>query len=235
MISKKKIYDFENLINYTFKNKELLKQALTHPSSHNDKNKKELTYEFERLEFLGDRVLGLIIANLLYQKYKNFSEGNLSRKFSYLVQKNFLYQISRELFLVKILQYNFKKNNKKTISSILSDSVESLIGAIFIDGGYTASNKFIKKFWIKYLDIEISKTLDPKTALQEISQQIYKKLPEYKTIKKSGPPHSPEFTISLNVLDLNKIIAKGSSIREAEKNAANKALIIIDEKQTTKN
>tara|TARA_B100001057_G_C22645389_1_gene869864 strand:- start:277 stop:981 length:705 start_codon:yes stop_codon:yes gene_type:complete len=234
MISKKKIYDFEKTIEYPFKNKELLKQALTHPSSHNEKNKKDLTNEFERLEFLGDRVLGLIIANLLFNKYKNFSEGNLSRKFSYLVQKNFLYQISRELFLEKILQYDYK-NNKKSISSILSDSVESLIGAIFIDGGYTASNKFIKKFWIKYLDIEISKTLDPKTALQELSQQIYKKLPEYKIIKKSGPPHSPEFTISLNVLDLNKIIAKGSSIREAEKNAANKALTIINEKQTTKN
>ena len=171
MISKKKIYEFENTINYTFKNKELLKQALTHPSFHNEKNKKDIAYEFEGLEFLGDRVLGLIIATLLFNKYRNFSEGNLSRKFSYLVQKNFLYQISRELFLEKNLQYGFKKNNKKSISSILSDSVESLIGAIFIDGGYTASNKFIKKFWIKYLDIEISKTLDPKTTLQEISQQ----------------------------------------------------------------
>ena len=119
------------------------------------------------------------------------------------------------------------------LNSIFSDAVESLIGAIFIDGGYEASYKFIKKFWTPYLNITISKTHDPKTTLQEISQQKIKKLPEYKLVNKKGPPHSPLFTVSLKVLNLNRIKAEGLSIREAERKAANEALKIINEKKIT--
>ena len=119
------------------------------------------------------------------------------------------------------------------IISILSDTVESLIGAIYIDGGYKSSFLFIKKFWLSYLDIDVSKTLDPKTELQEISQQKEKKLPEYKIIKKRGPSHSPLFTVSLKVLNIKKINANGTSIREAEKKAAAEALKIIYEKKNT--
>ena len=197
--------------------------------------KKLKSNEFERFEFLGDRVLGLIIANLLFSKYKKFNEGDLSKKYSYLVQKKFLFKISQELQIEDVLQYNFKKKNNKMLNSIFSDSVESLIGAIFIDGGYNPSFDFISKFWSKYLDIEVSKTLDPKTLLQEISQQLYKKLPEYKLIKKEGPPHSPTFTVSVKVVNLNKINSKGSSIREAERNAAEIALKKINEKKNIKN
>ena len=118
--------------------------------------------------------------------------------------------------------------------SIMSDTVESLIGAIFIDGGYRSSYNFIKKYWLPYLDIETSKILDAKTTLQELSQHRFKKLPEYKLIKKEGPPHSPVFTVSLKVLDLNKINANGSSIREAERKAAEIALKTINEKKTNK-
>ena len=119
--------------------------------------------------------------------------------------------------------------------SFFSDSVESLIGAIFIDGGYNPSFNFISKFWTKYLDIEVSKTLDPKTSLQEISQQLYKKLPEYKLVKKEGPSHSPKFTVSVKVINLNKIKSTGSSIREAERNAAELALNKLNEKKNIKN
>ena len=114
--------------------------------------------------------------------------------------------------------------------SIYADAVESVIGAIFIDGGYKAAYKFIEKFWSSYLDIQISKTQDPKTVLQELSQLRSKKLPEYNTISKKGPPHSPVFTVILDVLNLHKIKAEGSSIREAERNAANIALKKINEK-----
>ena len=121
------------------------------------------------------------------------------------------------------------------LNSIFSDSVESLIGAIFIDGGFNPSFNFISKFWSKYLDIEVSKTLDPKTLLQEISQQLYKKLPEYKLIKKEGPPHSPTFTVSVKMVNLNKINSKGTSIRDAERNAAEIALKKVNEKKNIKN
>ncbi len=233
MIKKNSLTFFEKKIDYKFKNITLLENSLTHPSYYKDSKKiTDKVNEFERLEFLGDRVLGLIIASLLFNKYKNIDEGDLSKRYSYFVQKSFLYKISLELSIERILLYNYKKNNKKMIISILSDSVESLIGAIFIDGGYRSSFNFIKKFWIKYLDIEIHKTMDPKTLLQEISQQKSKKLPEYKLVKKEGPPHSPKFTVSLKVLELKKIIAKGLSKREAERNAATIALNYLNAKNT---
>ena len=235
MIDSKKLKLFEKKINYKFKNNKLLIQSLTHPSFYLESEKKININEFERFEFLGDRVLGLIIANLLFSKYKKFNEGDLSKKYSYLVQKKFLFKISQELKIEDVLQYNFKKKNNKMLNSIFSDSVESLIGAIFLDGGYNSSFDFISKFWSKHLDIEVSKTLDPKTLLQEISQQLYKKLPEYKLIKKEGPPHLPTFTVSVKVVNLNKINSKGSSIREAERNAAEIALKKINEKKNIKN
>ena len=234
MISKQKLNSFEKIIGYKFKNSLLLSQSLTHPSffkdlSPIDKNNNQ----FERLEFLGDRVLGLIIAFLIFKNNKNLNEGDLSKKYSYLVQKNFLHKISLKLNIDKFLLYNFNKNNTKMLISIQSDAVESLIGAIFIDGGYEPSYKFIKKFWFPYLNIKISKAHDPKTTLQEISQQKIKKLPEYKLINKKGPSHSPLFTVSLKVLNLNQIKAEGLSIREAERKAANEALKIINEKKIT--
>ena len=235
MIVDNKIKLFEKHINYKFKDKEILREALTHPSFflNNNLNKKKLN-QFERLEFLGDRVLGLVISSILFERFTNLNEGDLSKKFSYLVQKKFLYKISLDLSLEKIILYDFKKNNNKMLVSILSDSVESIIGSIFLDGGYKSSFNFIKKFWLPYLDVQISKIEDPKTLLQEISQQISKKLPEYKLINKKGPSHSPLFTVNLKVLNLKEILAEGTSIREAEKNAAIRALKLINEKKITK-
>ncbi len=235
MISKKLLNSFEKKINYKFKNSNNLENCLTHPSYISDINFSTKNNQFERLEFLGDRVLGLSIASILFIKYKNFNEGNLSKKYSYLVQKDFLYKISMDLSIDKILLYSFKKNNKKMIKSIFSDAVESLIGAIYIDGGYKSSFNFIKKFWDPYIDVDFSDIQDPKTKLQELSQQKLKKLPEYKLLKKEGPSHSPLFTVSLKVLNLKIITAKGESIRDAEKNAANKAIKIINEKKIIKN
>ena len=233
MIEKKKLSLFEKRIGYKFKKQSILIKSLTHPSYIFDEknNNSILNNEFERYEFLGDRVLGLTIASLLFNKFKKFDEGDLSKKYSYLVQKNFLYKISIILDINSLVLYNFSKNNKKMIISILSDTVESLIGAIFIDGGYKSSYSFIKKYWFPYLDIDVSETLDPKTSLQELSQQKSKKLPDYKIIKKEGPSHQPLFTVSLKVLNLKVIKASGSSIREAEKKAALIALQLINEKK----
>ncbi len=235
MIERKKLINFERSIGYKFKDKSLLNHSLTHPSYYFENDIDLKKNQFERFEFLGDRVLGLVVANLLFKKNKQLNEGDLSKKYSYLVQKNFLFKIANELSLDKILLYNFKKkNNNRMLTSILSDSVESLIGAIFIDDGYLSSYKFINKYWSKYLDVDIEKTIDPKTTLQEISQQISKKLPEYKLVKKEGPSHSPKFTVALKVLKLQKITSVGTSIRNAEKNAAAIALNLINEKKTFK-
>ena len=235
MISSKNIDFFETKIGYIFKNKEILISSLLHPSYIKEKKIKynKLKENFERLEFLGDRVLGLAIASLIYAKFNNLNEGDLSKKLSYLVQKNFLYKISDDLSLNKVIKCSFKKQNEKMNKSIFSDAVESVIGAIYLDGGYKSSIKFIKKFWGPYLETKVLSIFDPKTKLQEISQKKYKKLPLYKLIAKKGPSHLPNFTVSLKVLNLRRISAKGSSIREAEKNAALIALKLLDEEETS--
>ena len=231
MISNKKLTTFENRIGYIFKNKQILINSLIHPSYLIDKKKSISNYlnDFERLEFLGDRVLGLAISSIIYKKFSNNNEGDLSKKLSYLVQKNFLHKIATNLKIDNILLFGFKKNEKMNIS-ILADSIESLIGAIYLDGGFQNAKKIIKEIWGPYFDINETNIQDSKTKLQELSQKESRKLPEYNLIKKQGPSHSPVFTVSLKVLNLKKIKSEGSSIREAEKNAAKIALNLLNGK-----
>ncbi len=230
MILKNKISNFEKFIDYSFKKKEYLINALIHPSYLKEMKFKNKSFEsyFERFEFLGDRVLGLSISSLIYTRFKNSNEGDLTKRLSYLVQKKFLYKIALEIGIDKILKYSYKKDNTRMNISILSDSVESLIGSIFVDSGYNGSFRFIKKIWDPYLDLEGSNKQDPKTKLQEISQSNYKILPKYSLLKKEGPPHSPVFTVELEVLNLKIIKSIGKSKRDAEQNAATKALKLID-------
>ena len=141
-----------------------------------------------------------------------------------------MYKIALELKLERVIQYSNKKNNIRTTKSILSDSVEALIGSIFVDGGYNSAYKFINNIWGKYLNIEESNLQDSKTRLQEISQQKFKSLPEYKLIDVKGPSHSPIFTVSLKALNLKIIKASGRSKRDAEKKAAKIILETISEK-----
>ena len=181
MILVKNINYFENIIKFNFKDKENLIKSLTHPSvekksRNKDKNKKTFN-EFERLEFLGDRILGLVTANLIYKKFKKNNEGELSKKLAYLVQKDFLYKIALKIEIDKILQYSCTKDDSRMSKSILADSVESLIGGIFIDSGYKASFKFINYIWSPFLNVDEANEQDAKTKLQEISQQKKKYYP----------------------------------------------------------
>ena len=232
MILKKKLDNFEKKINFQYKNQLNLLNSLIHPSYlKNKKLKNDILFEshFERLEFLGDRVLGLSISSLIFEKFNTLNEGDLTKKLSYLVQKEFLYKVAMELNLDKIVMFSSKKDNTRMNKAILTDSVESLIGGMFIDSGYKKSLLFVKRIWGPYLDIEASNKQDSKTNLQEICQQKYKTLPKYILIKKEGPPHSPFFTVKLEILDLDIIYATGKSKRDAEKNAATKALKVINE------
>ena len=231
MILIKNIQNFERRIKFVFKNKENLIQALIHPSFIKEKKfkKKYLVNDFERLEFLGDRVLGIVIAHLIFEKFKDSNEGDLTKKLSYLVQKEFLYKIAKEIEIDRFLKYSFRKDNPRMNISILSDSVESLIGSIFLDSGYLSVYKFIKRIWGPYLNNEESNQQDSKTNLQEISQKKYKILPIYTLIKKEGPSHSPMFTVSLDIFNGKIFIASGPSKREAEKNVAKKALEFIND------
>ena len=235
MINSKKIKEIEKILQYNFNNLENLKHSLIHPSilkKNQKKSKNYYIYEFERLEFLGDRVLGLCIASLIFKKFTEYNEGNLSKKFSFLVQRDFLYKIALEINLEKYFEFSQqKKSNVRFNKSIIADSFESLIGAIYVDGGYHKSFSFIKRLWYPYLNKLISDELDPKSKLQELTQKKDNKLPQYSLVNKSGFPHLPEFTISLNALNHKNIQAKGSSIKEAEKNAAKKLINFLNEKK----
>jgi len=229
MISDKKIIIFENNINFKFKNKKNLFNSLVHPSFIKENIDKNINFEskFERLEFLGDRVLSLVVASLIFDKFTNHDEGSLTKKLSYLVQKKFLYKIAIEINLDKMLNYSSKKENSRMNEAILSDAVESLIGSIFIDSGYLAAFKFIKTIWTPYLDLKESNEQDPKTHLQEFFQKEFKTLPIYNLLKKDGPSHSPIFTVTLKIANLKIIKASGGSIRDAEKNTAKIALELL--------
>ena len=132
--------------------------------------------------------------------------------------------------MIIILNIIKKKINDRLHKSILSDTIESIIGAIYIDGGYKAAHKVITHIWKPYLDFSSINMTDAKTQLQEISQKKYKSLPTYKLVEKKGPPHSPIFTISLKALKLKQIKASAGSIRDAEKKAAKIILDLINEK-----
>ena len=233
MSLKKPIEEIESILGFSFKSKKNLTNCLIHPSYYTGKKKKlsNNVHEFERLEFLGDRVLGISISTLIFNKFTHFNEGSLTKKLSYLVQRNFLYKIALKLKLDKILIYSNKKDNTLMNKSILADTVESLIGSIFVDRGYSTAYKFIERVWEPYLDLQESNEQDPKTKLQEISQQKYKILPEYRLIKKEGPPHSPIFEVSLKALKKKEVKAFGKSKQEAEKNAARKIIDLISEKK----
>ena len=219
----KNLKQLEKIINYKFKDNKNLLKCLTHKSYDPLNNN-------EKIEFLGDRVLGLIISEKLLKLYPNYNEGKLDKKFASLVNRKKCLEISRTIKLDKFIITGNQAKKNTIEDKIASDTCEALVGAIYLDGGFVSAKKFINRFWGPYFDINEKNIQDFKTKLQELSQQKSKKLPEYKLLKKDGPSHSPIFTVSLKVLNLKKIKASGSSIREAEKNAAKTALILLNDK-----
>tara|TARA_B100000700_G_scaffold307916_1_gene384948 strand:- start:191 stop:871 length:681 start_codon:yes stop_codon:yes gene_type:complete len=215
----------ENSIRYDFVNKALLEAAITHTSFVN--NKKDYTYE--RLEFLGDRVLGLAIADLIYKNFLNESEGDLARRIAFLVSGKTLFEIAIKLKLQNYVRVseNLKFNNSEN-NSILSDTMEAIIGAIFLDSNYSEAKKVIKYIWIEYIKNDVKPPKDPKSALQELSMELKYEMPVYSNYIKQGPDHSPIFKVKVSIKGLNKSQGIGVSKKSAEIDAASKLLRIIE-------
>ena len=215
----------ENSIRYDFVNKALLEAAITHTSFVN--NKKDYTYE--RLEFLGDRVLGLAIADLIYKNFLNESEGDLARRIAFLVSGKTLSEIAIKLKLQNYVRVseNLKFNNGEN-NSILSDTMEAIIGAIFLDSNYSEVKKVIKYIWIEYIKNDVKPPKDPKSALQELSMELKYEMPVYSNYIKEGPDHSPIFKVKVSIKGLNKSQGIGVSKKSAEIDAASKLLRIIE-------
>ena len=211
---KVKINKLQKILNIKFKKLDLLTQAITHKSYNSNTN-------YEILEFLGDRILGLTISHKLIELYPYEKVGILDKRFSNLVNKNTCYQIGIKLKLNEfVLIGNSKKKALKVENKIISDVCESIIGAMYLDRGLKTSNDFILGMWNDHIKISNETIIDAKTKLQEFSLKKFKSLPEYKIISNTGPRHKPIFKVGVKIKNSKFIYSNGSSKKNAEQSAA---------------
>ena len=204
----------EKKIKCNFKNKDLLIKSLTHKSFNKDNN-------YEKLEFLGDRVLGLIIAKKLLEIYPNEKEGILDKKFASLVNKKTCLEIAKKIDLHKyVLTFNVKNRKNLIEDKVLADCCEALLGSIYLDKGFIIVEKVILNLWSNNIKDSVVTQIDAKTKLQEFSLKRYKRLPIYKLISNSGPRHMPIFKVAVKLQDTKFYTAQGKSKKDAEQNAA---------------
>ncbi len=218
----KKISKLQDLIKVNFKNQDLLIKSLTH-KSYDKKN------NYEKLEFLGDRVLGLAISKKLIDLYPDEEEGILDKKLASLVNKNICYEVGNKLGLKNYI-FIGKQGTKKSIiqNKIVSDSCEALIGAVYIEKGFEFTEKFVLKIWKDFILTSNTLEIDPKTKLQEYSLKKYKSLPIYKLISNTGPRHKPKFKVAVKIKNFDFVESFGSSKKNAEQSAAKAFLKKID-------
>ena len=217
---KSNLIKFQKKIKIRFKDITLLKKTLTH-KSHDPIN------NYEKLEFLGDRVLGLTISKLLITEYPDEKVGNLDKKLASLVNKEKCYEIGKKLNLDKHIMVGKNQNVSKIENKIVSDCCEALIGAIYIDKGFYFAEKFVLKNWNELIKNAKITLVDSKTKLQEYSLKKFKKLPIYKLLINTGPRHKPNFKVAVKLKDTDFFEGKGSSIKKAEQDAAEMLLKYI--------
>ena len=218
----KKLSILEKILKYNFKKKSILEKALTHKSYNNNINN-------EKLEFLGDRVLGLIISERLLEKFPEEKEGIIDKKFANLVNKRTCSLIAKKINLKKFIYLGSShKKLDRSSDKITSDCLEAIVGAIYLDGGLKFAEKFIDYFWGEYLLRSNITLIDSKTKLQEFSLKKFKVLPKYIFSKKTGPQHRPMFKTEVQIPNSKKIIGIGSSKKNAQQDAANKLLKLLD-------
>ena len=210
----------EALVNHKFSDRSLLKEALTHPSA--TRRGKNAARNNQRLEFLGDRVLGLVIAHLLIARFPNEDEGPLSRRHAGLVRRETLAQIAGEIELGHMLTFAPSEEAAKGNSnpSILADALEALIGALYLDAGLSVPERFIHDRWKTHIITMERPPRDAKTALQEWAQARGFGLPAYNLTKTEGPAHAPSFEVQVVLADFKPMTASASSKRQAEQAAA---------------
>ena len=214
----KSLIKYKSYLNINFKDKSLIESALTHKSANQKNNN-------EKLEFLGDRVIGLVLSKKLFDLYPNETEGVLDKRFATLVKKKTCSDVAWDLGLQNlIITGNQKVKITEKDEKILSDCCEAVIGAIFIDRGFDYVEKFILRAWKKNIDNSDITILDSKTKLQEYSLKKFKKLPFYRIINSTGPRHNPVYKISVSILGSKSFVGTGKSKQEAEQNGASNLL-----------
>ena len=213
--------EISKLLDYQFKNNRLLEEALTHASA-----RKTSKVNNERLEFLGDRVLGLVIAEELLRKNPNSTEGEIATYYNSLVKKETCAFIAKEIGLENLLTLgkSVKRTNDRQKDKILGNAIEALIGAIFLDAGFEISKQLVLKVWRKQIDIVRDIEAHAKTALQEFLQSKGQEPPTYKQISRTGPDHDPDFCVEVVLGSGLNAIGSGSTKRMAETKAAEQIL-----------
>ncbi len=212
-------------IGYDFHQPALLRQALTHPSATHGRHGAE-SDNYERLEFLGDRVLGLIVADCLLARVPAESEGSLARRLAALVRRETLAEVAGEIGLGDhlILGPGEVEAGSHENASLLADACEAVIGALYLDAGLEAARAFVVARWTPHLEADLTPPQDAKTALQEWAQGRGLPLPEYREVAREGPPHEPVFTVEVEVREHPPAIGRGLSKRLAEQAAAESLL-----------
>ena len=216
--------NLQKQIKINFKNEKILLQAITHKSFDPNKN-------YENLEFLGDRVLGLVVSKKLYELYPNEKVGSLDKKLASLVNKNKCLEVGNSLNLREfVITANYKSSKNIIENKIISDCCEALIGAIYLDKGFEVSKSFILKLWNNLINDTETTFIDAKTQLQEYSLKKFKILPSYKLVSSTGPRHKPNFKVGVKLKNSSYIYAIGSSKKNAEQSAASELLRKIKQK-----
>ncbi len=217
-VKKPHIQELEALLGYTFEDKGLLGEALTHSSARSEQGGRDN----ERLEFLGDRVLGLSVAALLYMRFPEAREVELARHFNSLVCKTSCAEVAQRLELGPhiVMAASEARSGGRKKDVILADASEALLGAIYVDGGFGAAEAAVRRHWAPLIATTEPPAPDAKTALQEYAQSQRRGLPEYKEVARSGADHAPSFTVEVSVKGLEPARGAGSSLKKAQQAAA---------------
>jgi len=212
--------ELEGRIGYAFADKAILDRALTHISAASPKQGRGGSYQ--RLEFLGDHVLGLAISDMLYRAFPKGDEGELSRRLADLVRRESCADVARAIDLGAALRLGNSESNAggRRRTAILADVCEALIGAVFVDGGYPAAAALIERLWRERMLTPVRPLRDPKTMLQEWAQGRGLPTPAYREVERTGPHHNPEFRVAVDVAALQSAEGRGRSKRAAEQAAA---------------
>lgn len=216
---RKKTTDFEKRLGYNFKSRELFNRALTHASVRSQRG---MRHDNERLEFIGDRVLGLAIAEMLHETHPEATEGELARRYNRLVRGQACANVARKIGLGPhlILSDSEAESGGREKETILADAVEALLGAIFIEAGFDVARKVVRSLWSDQIDALPHQVADPKSALQEWAQGQGLDLPEYIEISRSGPDHAPRFVTEVHIAGRKPARGEGATKRQAEQAAA---------------
>ena len=207
-------FDLEKKLKLKFTNQKILIKSLTHKSYDSENNN-------EKIEFLGDRVLGLIIAKKLLEIYPEEKEGILDKKFASLVNKKKCLEIAKNIELEKYILVSNPKNRKIVIEDkVIADCLEAVIGAIYLDKGIVITERLILNLWSSHISASVITQIDAKTKLQEHSLKLFKTLPIYKLVSNTGPRHKPLFKVAVKLKDTRFFTAQGTSKKDAEQNAA---------------